>query len=120
MASHQQHMFNKILDTSGPGVYNEETGRWHQSGWSFFGFKSKTVEDAEEHLQKWATAILKKDTKTAQSEQKWFNDNDWTALEMKGSPPFYSRMIWKSAKLKKKIGVTIANGTANLDPPTNI
>ena len=120
MASHQQHMFNKILDTSGPGVYNEETGRWHQSGWSFFGFKSKTVEDAEEHLQKWATAILKKDTKTAQSEQKWFNDNDWTALEMKGSPPFYSRMVWKSNKLKKKVGVTIANGNANLDPPSNI
>ena len=90
------------------------------SGWSFFGFKSKTVEDAEEHLRKWANAILKRDAKAAQAEQKWFNDNDWTALEMKGSPPFYSRMVWKSSKLKKKIGITIANGIANLDPPTNI
>lgn len=90
------------------------------SGWSFFGFKAKTVEDAEEHLQKWASAILKKDAKAAQSEQKWFNDNGWTALEMKGSPPFYTRMVWKSGKLKKKIGVSITNGTSSLDPPTNV
>jgi hypothetical protein len=205
MASRKQYVFDKILDLSGPGTYNEETGRWsncgksdinvdarhrlhdetlrrfigwaivkdalrthrmtpsqfdvavHDSldpnvdpqtetalrarmkqflvsqgvkfveedspasaGWSFFGFKSKTVEDAEEHLQRWAAAILKRDAKTSQAEQKWFNDNGWTSLEMKGSPPFYSRMVWKSAKLKKKIGVTIANGNASLDPPTNI
>ena len=120
MASHRQHRLDRILDLSGPGTYNEEAGRWSHSGWSFFGFKSKTVEDAEEHLLRWASAILKKDTKAAQAEQKWFNDNDWTALEMKGSPPFYSRMVWKSNKLKKKVGVTIANGNANLDPPSNI
>ena len=160
MASHKQQRFDRILDLSGPGTYNEETGRWsncgksalnvdiqhneavrlfvgraivkdalrthrmtpsqfdvavHDSidpnmdpktetalrarmeqflvsqgvrfveedapsnaGWSFFGFKSKTVEDAEEHLQRWAAAILKKDAKSAQAEQKWFNDNGWT------------------------------------------
>jgi hypothetical protein len=120
MASQRQHRLGRILDVSGPGTYNEEAGCWHQSGWSFFGFKAKTVEDAEEHLQRWASAILKKDAKAAQSEQKWFNDNGWTALEMKGSPPFYSRMVWKSSKLKKKIGVSIANGTSSLDPPANI
>ena len=120
MASQRQNRLGRILDLSGPGTYNEELGQWGNSGWSFFGFKSKTVEDAEEHLRKWANAILKRDAKAAQAEQKWFNDNDWTALEMKGSPPFYSRMVWKSSKLKKKIGITIANGIANLDPPTNI
>jgi hypothetical protein len=31
MASHRQHKLDRILDLSGPGTYNEETGRWSQA-----------------------------------------------------------------------------------------
>ena len=90
-------------------------------GWSFFGlFSSNTVENAEEHLTNWAKAYLKKDSNTAKKEQRWFNDNDWTMMPgSAGSPPFYDRMIWTSPKLKKRIGITIANGTYNLDAPAS-
>ena len=94
----------------------------NEVGWSFFGlFKSNTVENAQEHLQNWAKAYLKKDGKTAKNEQQWFNDNDWTMMPgSTGSPPFYDRMIWTSQKLKKRIGITIANGTYNLNVPTSV
>ena len=107
-------------------LFRRQTSRnWSRrssvTGWSFFGSGSNTVENAIDHLQKWASATLKKDSKAAQGEQRWFNDNDWTMMPgSSGSPPFYNRMIWQSAKLKKKIGVTIANGTYNLDVTSSV
>ena len=121
MASAKQHQLNTLLDRRGPGTFNEETGTWIESGWQFFGLiKSNTVENAEDHLRDWGAAIVKKDKKAAEKEHKWFNDNDWAALETSGSPPFYSRMVWKSDKLKKKIGITITGNSYNLDVPSNI
>jgi hypothetical protein len=134
MASRKQEMLGKYLDhLRGNSVSEEqalanEGGRTerqaHQrlAGWSFFGlFGSNTVENAQEHLRKWAEAYLKKDGKAAQKEQRWFNDNDWTMMPgSTGSPPFYDRMIWQSKKLKKRIGVTIANNTYNIDVPSSI
>lgn len=90
-------------------------------GWSLFSWGSNTVSNALDHLRKWATATQKKDTKAAQSEQKWFNDNDWTMMPgSSGSPPFYDRMIWQSAKLKKQIAITITKDNYNIDVTKDI
>ena len=123
MASQHQHQLSRILDLSGPGTYNEVTGKWTPgcSGWSLdLGLESNTPENAEKHLLKWAAASLKKDEKAVQKEQEWFNDTNWTLVELKGPRPFYTRMALESYKLKKKIGMTITDGAVKLDPVSNI